>query len=380
MARLAKLAVCPENCLVSSQDRDSPCWCGNVEFEAYNIDYYQCAACGTLAAKHSRTGCYEVVVDERSDFYGKRYWFEHQTEELKLPDLEVRAKTDFLDRYPHWLNIVYGLGLRGGKTLEIGCGHGGFVYLLRSMGFDASGLELSPWLAGFARGRYGIPMYSGPLRNQVLARGSFDLILLFDVLEHAAKPLDLIEQCRSLLKEGGHILLQTPCLPDQMDLDRIRDGVHPFMRMLLPAEHLFLFSKQSLYQLLRKAGFEDICRHPSVFEIYDITCSAVAGMIELPTQTPNRVSDIPPVATALINLFEKSRDLETKLSRTQKDADDRLLLLEGTVHRMKQLQKDADDRLRDVELLTNEIARLNNLLFQVKEEIPVSHVATPPAE
>lgn len=271
------------------------------------------------------------------------------------------------------------MGLRGGKTLEIGCGHGGFVYLLRSLGFDASGLELSRWLADFARERYGIPMYSGSLRNQVLGRGSFDLILLFDVVEHAEKPLDLIEQCRSLLKQGGQILIQTPCLPDQMDFGRIRDGVHPFMRMLLPAEHLFLFSEQSLYQLLRRAGFEGICRHPSVFEIYDITCSAVSGVIDkLPTA--NRVSDIPPVAAALINLFEKSRDLEAKLSRTQKDADDRLALLEGTVQRMKQLQKDADDRLRDVGLLTNEIARLNDLLFQVKEEVPASHATIPPTE
>ncbi|MBV8226362.1 MAG: class I SAM-dependent methyltransferase, partial [Verrucomicrobia bacterium] len=153
------------------------------------------------------------MQNDETDFYGKNYWFKHQTDGLGLPDLMTRVRTDFLDRYPHWLKLVYDLGFRSGRTLEIGCGHGGFVYLLRTLGFDASGLELSPWLADFARERYRVPMYCGLLEQQPILARSLDLILLFDVMEHLERPLEFLSQCFALVDEGGRILLQTPCVP-----------------------------------------------------------------------------------------------------------------------------------------------------------------------
>jgi cyclopropane fatty-acyl-phospholipid synthase-like methyltransferase len=49
-----------------------------------------------------------------------------------------------------------------GRALEIGCGHGGFVRLLRELGFDAMGTELSPWGVDLARHTSDVPVMQGP--------------------------------------------------------------------------------------------------------------------------------------------------------------------------------------------------------------------------
>jgi 2-polyprenyl-3-methyl-5-hydroxy-6-metoxy-1,4-benzoquinol methylase len=280
------------------------------------------------------------VEDDETGFYGKSYWFEHQTDDLGLPDLMTRARTDFLDRYPHWLKLVYDLGFDASRTLEIGCGHGGFVYLLRTLGFEASGLELSPWLADFARARYGVPIYCGPLEEQPIATRSLDLILLFDVIEHLEHPLGFLERCSALLSERGQILLQTPCVPNDSSYSQLREENSPVVQMFLPNEHLFLLTATGLERLLERAGFKGFELHGSVFSRQDITCSARLNAT-LTSASEHERPNIPPIAQAMIGLFERNRDLHERLTIAQKDADDRLELMNAAEVKLRQLEIEA---------------------------------------
>jgi hypothetical protein len=57
-----------------------------------------------------------------------------------------------------------------GSVARVGCAHDGFIALMRWAGFDATGLELSPWLVEYAKLAFGVPMLTGTIEKQNLNR------------------------------------------------------------------------------------------------------------------------------------------------------------------------------------------------------------------
>ena len=78
------------------------------------------------------------------DFYGSHYWYEHQVNELGLPDITVRSRSDLPERCVCWLRAVMKYHLPPAHVLELGSSHGGFVAMLRVAGYEAMGLETQP--------------------------------------------------------------------------------------------------------------------------------------------------------------------------------------------------------------------------------------------
>src|SRR5260370_288880 len=150
-----------------------PCWCGNAELAPFSPEYLTCRRCGSLVSLCGLTPDQVQVRDDGADYYGKSYWLEHQTDELKLPSIEERAFSDLAGRCVYWLRNLLRYCLPPGRVLELACAHGGLVALMRSAGFDATGLEVSPWVVDFARETFQIPTICGPLEEQRLEAGSF---------------------------------------------------------------------------------------------------------------------------------------------------------------------------------------------------------------
>jgi SAM-dependent methyltransferase len=157
-------------------------------------------------------------------------------------------------------------------VLELGCAHGAFVGLLRGAGFDAVGLELSPWVASFAHRAFGIPMLQGLIENQVLERGAFDVLVLNDLLEHLPDPVRTIGRCVDLLRPDGLLVLQTPCFPVGLTYENLLAGRVPFLEMMsekIAREHIYLFSRESVARLLASLGLPVLQLEPPAF-IYDM--------------------------------------------------------------------------------------------------------------
>ncbi len=200
-----------------------------------------------------------------ADFYGRDYWFGHMRE-LGHPDIRERARRDLSERCLHWLRTVLRYCRPPARTLELGCGHGGFVAMLRSAGFDARGLELSPSIAGFATRTFGVPVLTGPVEDQAIGPGSMDLVLAMDVLEHFSDPLETVRHCAGLLEQQGLFLFQTPCYPEGMAFDDMQAHRSPFLEQLRPQEHIYLFSRTSVRALFERVGFGHVvfgARHVS---------------------------------------------------------------------------------------------------------------------
>lgn len=96
------------------------------------------------------------------------------------------------------------------KLLDIGCANGLFLDEARRAGFEAYGAELSPDTAAFARTYFGLEVHPGDWREADYADGSFDVVTLFDTIEHLPDPLGELAALRGLLKPGGLLLQSAP--------------------------------------------------------------------------------------------------------------------------------------------------------------------------
>ncbi len=214
-----------------------------------------------------------LVYDDERDFYGKHY-FEQMTQRHGLPTLEVRTRTDLQERCVHWLRGLLQYRLPPARILELGSSHGAFVALMRWAGFDATGLELSPWLAGYARRTFDIPVLVCPVESQDLPPQSLDAVVLMDVLEHLADPMGTLGRCLELLAPAGLLFLQTPRYREGKTLEQMQAEDDPFLQMLKPDQHLYLYSRSSVQLLLRKLGVEYINFEPAIFSSYDMALAA----------------------------------------------------------------------------------------------------------
>jgi glycosyltransferase involved in cell wall biosynthesis/SAM-dependent methyltransferase len=347
----------------------SACWCGNRELQSFGHGYMECS-CGTLVRVDGPSSDLARVEDEDRDFYGKNYWFAHQAA-LGLPDLTARSVSDLRDRCVHWLRLALEYKRPPGRTLELGAAHGGFVSLLAAAGFDATGLELSPWVVEYARHTSGARMMLGPLEQHHFESASFDLILAFDVLEHLPNPVDTLRRCAELLRDDGLLVLQTPCR--QPDVDPARVSTTRFGDMLI-AEHLYLFSLASARRLLEQVGLTCVVAEPSVFST-DMTL--VAGR-QPPRKCPslsrqgNGIDAVPTVVQALLALDDalrheraQQRQQVASLETRYRDADDDRIARLQRIGELEALFAQAD---RDREQRLRTIGELETLFAQADRD------------
>ncbi len=150
----------------------------------------QCSRCG-LAATDPRVANLDRFYPAGYRRYGgATSWF--------LRVLYRRRVRQWARRFP-----------TGGSALEVGCGDGWMLAMLRDHGWRVLGSERSADAARVAADVNGIPVVSGGL-DEIPDGERFDLIILFQVLEHLAQPLDMLRRCSALLKPGGVVVVAVP--------------------------------------------------------------------------------------------------------------------------------------------------------------------------
>jgi 2-polyprenyl-3-methyl-5-hydroxy-6-metoxy-1,4-benzoquinol methylase len=142
------------------------------------------------------------TLEDIVSFYGDGY---HQ--ELLSVELTQEA---FGPKFGHYVNWIVPYLRAGGRTLDIGCSTGLLPYLLKERGFAAEGLELNAATAEFGRSHFGLTITNQPFETAAYEPGSFSLVSMMDVLEHALNPIVTLERVHSILEEGGHALIGFP--------------------------------------------------------------------------------------------------------------------------------------------------------------------------
>jgi 2-polyprenyl-3-methyl-5-hydroxy-6-metoxy-1,4-benzoquinol methylase len=332
--------------------QDPQCWCGSTDLFPFSPAYLRCQACATLISTCMAETDITRVTNDEEDFYGHTYWFSHQENELGFTSIIDRSRTDLPERCLHWLRAVAKYKLPPARALELGSAHGGFVALLRWTGFEATGLELSPWVVKFAQDTFDVPMLLGPVEDQQIEASSLDLIVLIDVLEHLPDPVGTLQHCLSLLKPDGILVIQTPCSPEEKTYEDLVSHEDPFLGMLVEKEHLYLFSRSSIRKFLAQLGCEFIQFEPAMFARYDMFLIASRSPLEVytPDQIEKALSTTPNgrMVQALLDLYEKQAELES----------DRAARLEAVNRLNEQLtvcEADRADRLNAINQLNEQL-------------------------
>ena len=136
---------------------------------------------------------------------------------------------------------------QGGCLLDVGCSIGTLMSVAREMNWQVEGLEPNPKAANLARQK-GFPVYEGFL-NVDFARkhmGTYQCVVMSDVIEHLPDPLVAVRMVRELLAPGGFLLLCTPNVESYW-CKRFQ---------LKPMEHISLFNSNNLRLMLEGAALK----------------------------------------------------------------------------------------------------------------------------
>lgn len=161
-----------------------------------------------------------------------------------------RARKKFGERYRRILRMISAYK-SAGRLLDVGCSLGFFLDTARESGFDVYGVEPVKNAASFAREELKLNITTGMLEQAKYPDRFFDIVCLFDVLEHIPDPLAALAEVSRILKKDGLLVLQCPNIESSM-----ATLTKQHWRWLLVPQHLYHFSRETITSLLRKAGYE----------------------------------------------------------------------------------------------------------------------------
>jgi len=140
-----------------------------------------------------------------------------------------------------------------GRLLDVGCSTGYFLRRARSRGWDVHGIDPDARAVAYARGELGLSVQCGTLNDVDYRPGTFDVVTLWGVLEHAPEPRAELGRVHRLMRRGGQVVI---AVPHVKSLSRAvaRISRHDWDMFCEPG-HLYHFTRPTLTRLVRQIDF-----------------------------------------------------------------------------------------------------------------------------
>jgi len=148
------------------------------------------------------------------------------------------------------------------RLMDIGCGTGALLDRAKKLGFTVEGIEICEPLAKDTAKRVGCSVHNDLLAHFNLAEESFDVITMYDLIEHLQDPVSDVKIIYDLLKTGGILFILCPnehALIRKLSKLAYFLSCHHFnkpMQIMYYRDHLSYFTRKSLITFLKKFGFE----------------------------------------------------------------------------------------------------------------------------
>jgi len=218
-------AICP----TCERDTTSPA------FDHVGFSYVRCRECGCLFVELSIT---DRDVHAR---YSEAYFeSDHSASDDRHGYASYRASQASMARSFASRVAFIRRFVPEGQLLEAGAAYGFFLNA-SAPHFAGVGIDVSAYAAEIARSEYRAPVTQGSIERTEFSDGRFDVVVMWDVIEHLIRPVPALREIRRILKPGGYLFLST-------------DDASAWLPRLLgrrwwglaPPLHLCHFSKQAL--------------------------------------------------------------------------------------------------------------------------------------
>lgn len=174
-------------------------------------------------------------------FYDDEYRLNYKNTYTPKIKYVFRAGNAAIERYQRYLKNTLS---KDDELLDVGAGGGEFLYLLKSLGFNAEGIEPNKGYAEHAANQYGITILGARLGKAIETNKQYSFITCYHVLEHMVDPSAALQQMVDLCKKDGRILIEVPNIEATCQ--------HPNNKFHLA--HLYNFNLTTLSALGEKLG------------------------------------------------------------------------------------------------------------------------------
>lgn len=197
--------------------------------------------------------------DTLNSYYETENYLSHNSKNNSLLDivyrtaryLNIRNKYKLVKKYQHPANV-----------LDIGSGTGELLDYFKNQGWTTTGIEPNEDARNFAIDKYGLNILNEERIEQLEAH-SFDLIMMWHVLEHVSELNKRLEQIKKLLKHNGIIVIAVPNI-DSPDFNYYKE----YWAGLDVPRHLYHFSKKSIEHFFNRHSIRLIQVHPMKLDAY----------------------------------------------------------------------------------------------------------------
>ena len=212
------------------------------------FDVIRCRKCGLVYVNNSLT------YDEMEDIY------EHYSS-VFMHEIYLKTQNAQISDFTQKVESIEKFAPRKGKLLDIGCGYGFFLEAARRGNWEVYGIDISKHAADYAQNKFSLNVSHGTIEDARFPECFFDVITMWDLIEHLNDPRDFIQKVRQYVKQNGLIVIKTP---NQDSLyTHLGDLIYKISaaKILFPIlsqygySHLYRFSPMTIKSLLEQEGF-----------------------------------------------------------------------------------------------------------------------------
>lgn len=236
--------------------------CGSNDYEIIYPSQYERANIDNVVETFRSSGD-ETMIDRlvRCKKCGLQYLNPRLPQEIILEGYSGGSDETFVSQisgrertFARSLDLIEQIVPQKGKILDIGTAGGSFLGVAKHRGWDVIGCEPSKWLAEWGSKHYNITVHPCTVFDMKFDDNSFDVVTLWDVLEHTPDPKAVLRECNRILKPGGILVVNYPDIGSSVARLMGRKWV------FLLSVHLYYFTMETMEEMLKAANFDVFVR------------------------------------------------------------------------------------------------------------------------
>ena len=217
------------------------CVCNNTDKQKFSLKYkkedFTVVECNN---------CSFIFVPQ---YFSKNISYEDYKDENVLE--QVKRGDNWLKTQRHLLRYKFIKKYQPkGDLFDLGAGWGHFLYAGQKLGYRVHGIEIAEMPYKYATNELKLPVEHINFFNMQIQNQAYDLITMWDVLEHIPDADEVIKRCNLMLRNNGYVVIQVP------EIDSFIAKLLKEKWNMIGTGHVNYFSKKTIRELFESHGFK----------------------------------------------------------------------------------------------------------------------------